>query len=345
MSATKKQQLGQFMTTNYEYILKNMTIPDEIDTIIEPFCGNGDLLKFINRDVKIERYDIDPKSDEIAYRDSLLDPPVYADKYVLTNPPYLARNKATDKEAFDRYDTNDLFKCFIISMINDPPIGGIMIIPLNFISSIRQHDVDLRRRFLSVFKILLINIFEKRVFEDTGYAVCAIAFELGEGGTIEETQIDIYPSGDTIKATLCESNNYMPGGDVYRLKDNDKYVITRLTRLNSNENHTSILVKCIDDNKKKKLGLTMVEPDGIYVDNTEKLSSRTYATLVITPPISYEKQCELVDLVNEYINEKRMKYHSLWLTNYRESSDIARKRISFGLVYAIVGEILRAMES
>ena len=34
-----KKQLGQFYTTNYEYILKNMQIPDNITTIIEPFVG------------------------------------------------------------------------------------------------------------------------------------------------------------------------------------------------------------------------------------------------------------------------------------------------------------------
>ena len=44
-----KSKLGQFYTTNYDYILKNMNIPDNITQIIEPFAGNGDLLKFIDR--------------------------------------------------------------------------------------------------------------------------------------------------------------------------------------------------------------------------------------------------------------------------------------------------------
>ena len=42
-----KSQLGQFYTTNYEYILSNMEIPQYVNTIIEPFVGNGDLLNFI----------------------------------------------------------------------------------------------------------------------------------------------------------------------------------------------------------------------------------------------------------------------------------------------------------
>ena len=44
--------------------------------------------------------------------------------------------------------------------------------------------------------------------------------------------------------------------------------------------------------------------------------------------------------MNNYINNLREKYNSLFLTNYRESKDIARKRISFQLVYSIIGYIL-----
>ena len=58
-----KKKLGQFYTTNYEYILNGLYIPDNIKKIIEPFAGNGDLLNFINNNVEIEKelYDIEPK--------------------------------------------------------------------------------------------------------------------------------------------------------------------------------------------------------------------------------------------------------------------------------------------
>ena len=39
--------------------------------------------------------------------------------------------------------------------------------------------------------------------------------------------------------------------------------------------------------------------------------------------------------MNEYIKEQREKYNSLFLTNYRESNSIARKRISFDLAFRI----------
>jgi hypothetical protein len=39
-----KQKLGQFFTTNHEYILTGIDIPSDTKSIIEPFTGNGDFL-------------------------------------------------------------------------------------------------------------------------------------------------------------------------------------------------------------------------------------------------------------------------------------------------------------
>ena len=93
-----KSKLGQFYTTNYEYILSNMIIPDDIDIIIESFCGNGDLLKFLKKDYILECYDIEPKHSYIIQRDTLKNPPNYDGKFILTNPPYIARNKMKIKK-------------------------------------------------------------------------------------------------------------------------------------------------------------------------------------------------------------------------------------------------------
>ena len=75
-----KQKLGQFYTTNYEHILSNMTIPTGTHNIIEPFVGNGDLLKFIKNkeNYELEIYDIDPKCKNAIKRNTLKNPPDYA---------------------------------------------------------------------------------------------------------------------------------------------------------------------------------------------------------------------------------------------------------------------------
>ncbi len=336
-----KKLLGKFMTTNYKYILQNMIILENIKMVIEPFCGNGDLLNFIDKKkYNIECYDIEPVEDYIIKQDTIDNPPSFKDKYIITNPPYLARNKSYNKQLFDKYKVNDLYKCHIQELISNNPLGGILIVPLNFWSSIRVNDIKLRGKFLEMFNIKLINIFEEKVFDDTNYTICSFQFELKETNKDNKININIYPSKKRLKVVLNKNNNYTIGGEIYNLKKSKIYDITRITKDNIEKSNTNILVKCIDDNSQNKIGLKIVDDNNIYVDNTPNLSARTYASLIITPKLDIEKQKILVNKFNKYLNDKREKYHSLFLTNYRESKDIARKRISFNLVYKIIGKLL-----
>lgn len=337
----KKRNLGQFFTTNYEYILQNLSITNDITTIIEPFTGNCDLLNFIEKDkYVIECYDIEPKYDFIIERDTIQHPPDYTNKFILTNPPFLARNKSKNKILFDKYDVNDLYKCFIKELFVNRPEGGIIIIPLNFWSSIRKVDVQLRKEFLKIFEVIHLNIFEEQVFDDTTVTVCSFQFTLKKEQYQKEFGISIYPSNKLIISSINSSNNYMIGGDIYNLESKGIYNITRLTRKNKEKQNTNILVKCIDDNERNMIGLSIVNKKNIYIDDTPNQTARTYATLVIEPEINLEKQEELVDKFNVFLKRYREKYNSLFLTNYRESKNIARKRISFSLVYKIVEYIL-----
>lgn len=342
-----KSQLGQFYTTNYDYILQNMEIPETVNHIIEPFAGNGDLLNFIkhNKQYTMELYDIDPKYENTIKRDTLNDPPCYDNKFVLTNPPYLARNKNANKELYDKYDCNDLYKCFILNLINSSCLGGIIIIPLNFISSIRKADIDLRKSFLEKFNIKLINIFEEQVFNDTSYAVCSIFFELRtEYMSLENLiEIHIYPSKKIMNISLTGENNYTIGGEIYNLPINTKCKIeraTKLTLIKNKEDITNIMLKCIDDNIDSQLGFKIVSDEERFIDTTEKLSARSYATLVINRRLTLTEQSQLVERLNSFIADQREKYNSLFLTNYRESNSIARKRISFELAFQICNYIL-----
>lgn len=338
-----KQKLGQFYTTNYDYILQNMCIPNNVKNIIEPFTGEGDLLKFINiKNYNLELYDIDPKYNGTVKCDTLYNPPNYDNKFVLTNPPYLARNKNTDKTLYDKYNTNDLYKCFIINLINSLCLGGIIIIPLNFISSIRKSDIELRKQFINKFDIITLNIFEEQVFNDTSYTVCSLQFELKKSiKNSISTNIHIYPNNIKCNVIFGEINDYTIGGEIYNLPKNNKIKIERATSKNSNNsNITNILVKCIDDNINSTIGLSWVSNENIYIDNTPKLSARSYATLIIEPKLNEEEQKKLICDFNNYMTKMRTKYNSLFLTNYRESNTIARKRISFQLVYDICNYLL-----
>ena len=339
-----KSQLGQFYTTNYEYILSNMEIPKDVKTIIEPFVGNGDLLKFIKDKNKynIEIYDIDPKFKNTIKRDTLINPPNYTNKFILTNPPYLARNKSENKDLYEKYKCNDLYKCFIINIITNICQGGIIIIPLNFLSSIRKTDIKLRKNFLEKYSIKIINIFEEQVFNDTSYAVCSIYFVKKDNNEINNIKIYIYPSKKEMNISLTSENNYTIGGEIYNIPQNSRYKVQRATK-ETKENITNILLKCIYDNINSQLGFKIVSDEERFIDNTAKLSARSYATLVINIPLTLEQQQDLVNKMNNYIKEKREIYNSLFLTNYRESNTIARKRISFDLAFKICNYAISSM--
>ena len=96
----------------------------------------------------------------------------------------------------------------------------------------------------------------------------------------------------------------------------------------------------MENNIHTKIELKVVSDKDIYVDNTPNLSARSYATLVIQPKLNLEEQNILVKDFNKFLNSKRDEYNSLFLTNYRESNTIARKRISFKLVFEIINYLL-----
>jgi hypothetical protein len=171
MSSTKKS-LGQYYTTNTQVILDGLTVPYRYTKIIEPFCGNGDLIDWWKStqptlDIQVECYDIDPQTHYTIKRNTLLNPPDYNGSFILSNPPYLARNKSDDKTLFDKYDQNDLYKCFIKTILLCSCMGGILIVPLNFFCSIRISDIDLRKQFLETYQIIRMNLFDDAVFDDT----------------------------------------------------------------------------------------------------------------------------------------------------------------------------------
>jgi hypothetical protein len=182
-----KKQLGQFYTTNYKHILQNMYIPYDTSNIIEPFAGNGDLLCFLDMDMdmdtdkyNIECNDIEPKKDFIIKRDTLLNPPNLDDAFVITNPPYLARNKCDNKEIFNKYNTNDLYKCFIKLLTASYCKGGILILPLNFLCSIRKGDIEIRENFIKNTTSLLVIYLKNRFLKIHRIQYAASSLELSK---------------------------------------------------------------------------------------------------------------------------------------------------------------------
>ena len=134
-------------------------------------------------------------------------------------------------------------------------------------------------------------------------------------------------------------NDLTIGGEIFKLEQNPNYKIERATRLNKN-NITNIMLKCIDDSVDSQLGFTIVPDEERFIDDTENLSARSYATLLINTKLTLEEQGILVGKMNKYIKTQREQYNSLFLSNYRGSNTIARKRIPFSLAFKICNYIL-----
>ncbi len=325
-----KKFLGQFYTTNSEYILQGMVIPNYVD-VIEPFVGQGDLSSWVKNNFNVnsvETYDIDPKIECDDIRNSIINPPNYHNKWVVTNPPFLARNKNIDKTIYNKFGVDDLYKAFLITLINGDCEGGIIILPLNFFSS---EDDKMRDLFLSKYIIQNVNIFEEKVFEDTAYTVCSFQFIKGENIVEQEINFKIFPHNKNVKFKLSKDYGFRIGGDELNCKNNIKFG-RLLIGQTPTTNMTLFAVDSGTFDGRIKLKITETPYFG-------KESDRVFCT--ITSPIKIDNEEEVCKHFNERLEILREKYNSLFLTNYRESTkNYSRKRISFKQAFCLLNQII-----
>lgn len=337
-----KKRRGQFYTTNSSYILEGLPLPpSDVRCIVEPFAGKGDLLEWLQEQgctLPVEAYDIEPKKEGILPRDTLKNPPSYENTWIITNPPYLARNKSKEKEIYDQYDTNDLYKCFITNVVQQGCRGGIFIIPSGFFLSPRDIDARCRSNFMKNYNITKVRYFEEPVFEDTSTTIVAFSFEKADTElTTQQVEWEVLPSKLKKTFTMSASNNWIVGGDVYNLEVPPSIHIRRHVEgqpLKENEQQTFMTLKALDSGTED--GRLCLEYKKGYV-YPAKDCSRTYATLRITGKVlSEEEQRKLCTEFNSFLEEKRRETWSLFLPQYRESKEYARKRIPFELAYHIL---------
>jgi hypothetical protein len=143
---------------------------------------------------------------------------------------------------------------------------------------------------------------------------------------------------------MRQSQDWIIGGDIYKLVPAPGIKIRRFVEgqvAKTGEQITSMTLNALDSGTKEgRISLTYREG---YV-YPAKDCSRTYATLCIQGrTLTAEEQGLLCQRFNELLEQKRGETWSLFLPQFRESKEYARKRIPFELAYSIVEHLLTGL--
>jgi len=368
-SIKNKKKLGQFFTTNSCYILDGMEKLVKDKNILDPFAGKKDLLNWaFSNGAKISGLDIDDKMVDgkiVKKNNSLMNIPY--SQFILTNPPYLGKNKMNKsdrKKIKNEYE--DLYMLSIEKIIQSNSDEGILIIPINFLSA--ENSDKIRVNFLSKYKITQAKYFTEQVFDDTTYNVICFHFQkhLGiDNPECQEFVLTISPSKETITVKLCRSFNFKIGGEEINdiINSSPRFKCVRLTEEMIKANKGDLEIKSFFNDKKTEktysinqdlydkiknncIMLNVIDtssnPDSwINAENIKnynkealvgKISSRNIAFLIIEG-VPLEIQQKLIEDFNFKLNYLRKKYHSLFLTNFRDNN---RKRVSFEFCYKLL---------
>jgi len=371
-----KAQLGQFFTTNSDYILQGLESFVKNKEITDPFAGNQDLFSWAskNKCKKITGFDCDKKytdNKKVFYNDSINSPKKY--KFVLTNPPYLHKNKADGKTKDNFFSGThsffeDLYQVSIYSILDSEE--GILIVPLNFLCA--ENSKKIRNLFFEKFKIIKLNVFSQQVFKDTTYNVISFYYKKKKGfDGKNKISAAIFPEKEKINFAIERKFGWQLGGNfINQIKSAKNYLeIFRLTEdflksgsygakmafqnikeirnYNIHGNVRNILernillLRAIDSKNGKKIQLEDIRRYNI-LGLVGKNTSRNMANIIFGQGIPVEEQEKLIQEFNQKLNQNRKKYFSFFLTNFRDNG---RKRISFDFTYKFLNYLYEQKHS
>ena len=170
-----KVKNGSFYTVGRSWLapqVKEFILSLPCSTALDPFAGNGDLLKAV-RDIGVKHikgYDITGSKWEI--NDSLKNIPSHNDGFIITNPPFLAKHSAKRKGVLSKVDhyyrvsgRDDLYQVAL-----DKCLAAckwiVAIVPETFINSNYPKE-----------HVCSITILEDNPFSDTDCPVCVVCFD------------------------------------------------------------------------------------------------------------------------------------------------------------------------
>jgi len=305
--STEKQYKGQYFTTVANKLLAGWEHFVEGKDIIDPFVGGGDLIHWASNCNSSEGYDIDPQFG--IENDSLMDPPPYDNKFLLTNPPYLSANKCRtgDKRPYNKWGQSDYYKCHLASLVRGGCNEGIIILPSNFIS---ESNAKARELFFSTFEVIELRYWREPTFEDTNTGIVALVFKRAEKASKRVVPTTLFPGGHSFNMTLESKYKWLWGQDFFDdINMANDYEFIRCTEGIPTSN---IIVGSLDHGK-FATGFHYNEKEPLVVS---KSVITTYQVTNNDFIFSEAEQREIVDIANKKLEFYRDKYHSMFMSNY-----------------------------
>ena len=308
---THKQKLGQFFTTNSDYILSGYEDLVRHKDVVDPFSGGWDLLSWAKRSgaKNLFAYDIEPAIEGTIKNDSLKNPPTYTEKFVISNPPYLAANKCkTDKSVYAQWGQDDLYKCHLAGLLANGCSDGLFILPSNFLS---ESNAKARTMLLRDYTIVSGKYWKEQVFDDATTGICVIHIKK-EQREVHEFPLVIYPENITISVTLEKKYGYLHGKDFFDYVAAAPTFDLIKTDIGMPKPNTRIVVGLLEAGK-FKFGLSYNEGEPIFCN------PKSFTTYQLTIPgitLTEKQQRDVVTLFQEKLNYFQEKYYGMFLANY-----------------------------
>lgn len=323
----KKKKFGQYYTkynpfSNLFFKKWFNQIPEESKKIIlEPFAGANNILKLmdetgISNNLIWKCYDLYPSNDsentfnkfKIEKRDTIKDFPKGYD-LVITNPPYLAKNKIKDLDInFDR-KYNDLYLHALDLMLENCSYVAA-IIPESFVTSNKFID-----RLYGIISL------EFKMFDDTEVPVCLALFNK------EKTK----------KKRIYRSNKYI--GDLSELKKIQlKYTDSKIIKnIRFNDPKGNIGFIAIDNTVTDSIRFLI----GDEINKEIKVSSRSITKI---SGIKFEKKESLENFIkklNEEVKQYRKETKDVFLTSFKglRKDNKYRRRMDFLTARKIIQKV------
>ena len=274
---------------------------------LEPFAGANnivDMFQPLSNDIDWSCYDIHPNNInntsgiEVQKRDTLVNFPKGFD-VVITNPPYLAKNRARRlglayPKVAEKYE--DLYLCAIDKVLENVKYAA-MIIPDSFIQKVNRYEQH----------IVAIDRCAKTLFEDTDEPVCVVYFVKNANKDIK-----LYSDGNYI-GTFQEFKNKELSSELDIPWD-----------FNNPDGEIGLIA--IDNIREASIRFV---PGEKLADRKIYVSSRSYTRIAGLPKDIDRRR--LLTLANMLLEEYRLDTKDLFLTAYKgvRKDGQLRRRLNF----------------